>query len=120
MDDNKTPTQSPAPSKATSAQIDSPSEEKRFEGYSLSDIQYRRALLTLKKDFCQEKLSHDMLALKATNPLAPAKGSKHGWLGNFGPLAGKVFSGLNYVDYALLGFQTFKTIRKAFSLFRRK
>ncbi len=116
------PATMPAPHDAPVDALDMP--QHRFEGYTLADIKYRRALMTLKKEFCRDKMAHDITNARQSLPFLSnnkgTKGSKTGFVSSLGPLAGKIFSGLNYVDYAMLGFQTFKTIRKVFSLFHRK
>lgn len=106
---------------ASMNELDTP--QHRFEGYTLADIKYRRALMTLKKEFCRDKMAHDLVGVKKGLPFLAEKDSKssgHRFTSSLGPLAGKIFSGLNYVDYAMIGFQAFKTIRKVFSIFHRK
>lgn len=111
----------PAPVEAPKDALDVP--QHRFEGYTLADIRYRRALMTLKKEFCRDKMAHDLASARQALPFLgsqPQKGAKKsGFSSTLGPIAGKIFSGLNYIDYAMIGFQTFKTIRKVFSLFHR-
>lgn len=90
-----------------------------FKGYSLADIRYYRALTALQREFCKQKIVTDLHRIQKYNPLTGGS-SSGGKVSRFGSVAGKVLSGLNYMDYILLGFQSFSTIRKVFSFFRRK
>ncbi len=92
-----------------------------FKGYSLADIRYYRALTALQREFCKQKIAADARQIQKMNPLfGGGAGSSKSKVSRLGGLAGKVFSGLSYVDYALLGFQAFSTVRKVFSFFMRK
>lgn len=95
-------------------------EQPKVKGLSIREIRYRRALLALKKDFCREKVLLSHQKLMHSSPFSkhykPESGSS---LGRAGAIAAKLFSGLNYVDYAVAGLSIFKTGRKIFGLFRR-
>lgn len=92
--------------------------EVKFKGYSLEEIRYQRALVALQMEFCKTKLTRNARNLRHANPLSPSKSSS--LPGKIGFVASKLFMGLNYIDYAMLGFSLFGTARKVFSLFRKK
>lgn len=94
--------------------------ESSFSGYTLADIRYNRALVALQKQFCHEKIIVGMHKIQAVNPFGRDGSSSRNAVSRFSPIAGKLLAGLNYVDYALIGFSVFKTLRKGFMFFSRK
>lgn len=106
--------------KTTSTPVE-PIDEGRpiFKGYTLEELRYQRAVITLKKEFCQSKLLRSVDSLKKTNPLS-SNGSNTSLPGKFGFVASKLLAGLNYLDYAMLGFSLFSSARKVFSFLHRK
>lgn len=104
-------------SKAEAEEITSPSME--FKGYTLEELRYQRAFVTLQKEFCKSKLLRGVEKLKKTNPLSPSSAAEN-LPGKVGFVATKLLTGLNYLDYAVLGFTAFSSIRKALSIFKRK
>lgn len=97
-----------------------PAGEKQslFKGYTLEELRYQRALVTLKKDFSQSKLLRNVDLIRNSHPLSPAHTASVP--GKVGFVATKLLSGLNYLDYAMLGFSIFSSVRKVYSFFRRK
>ncbi len=93
--------------------------EVQFKGYTLEEIRYQRALVALQKEFCKTKMARNVHNLKKANPLTPA-GAANSLPGKLGFAATKLITGLNYLDYAVLGFSIFSSVRKVYSLFRRK
>ncbi|MBD5355478.1 MAG: hypothetical protein HDR88_00485 [Bacteroides sp.] len=93
--------------------------EVQFKGYTLEEIRYQRALVMLQKEFCKNKILRNVNTLKKANPLTP-QGAASLIPGRMGTLTTKVLSGLNYVDYAMLGFSIFSSVRKVFSFFHKK
>lgn len=89
-----------------------------FKGYTLEELRYQRALIVLKRDFSQTKLLRNIDGIKKTNPLSPQGATSVP--GKFGLVASKVLSGLNYLDYAMLGFSIFNSARKVYSFFHKK
>lgn len=104
------------PVKADEAAV---SQGKEFKGYTLDELKYQRALVTLQKDFCKSRLLRITANLQKSNPLSPmaAASSIPGKVGFF---ASKFLRGLNYLDYAMLGFSIFGGVRKIISIFRKK
>lgn len=90
-----------------------------FRGYTLEELRYQRALVALKKEFSQTKFLRNIDGVKKSDFLSPQR-VVSSIPGRFGSVASKVFSGLSYLDYAMLGFSIFKSIRKLTSLFRKK
>lgn len=93
--------------------------EKKFEGYTLEEIRYQRALVLLQKEFCKNKIMRNFAQIQKSNPLSPEKAAS-GLPGKVGFVASRLLSGLNYLDYAMIGFSVFGTVRKIFSFFRKK
>lgn len=92
--------------------------ESKFKGYTLEELKYQRALVALQKEFCRSRLMRNVGNLQKSNPLSPSAAAST-LPGKVGFIASKVFSGLNYLDYAMLGFSVFGAARKIFSIFRR-
>lgn len=91
-------------------------DETSFRGYTLDEIRYQRALAALRKEYAKEKIFNDLASVRKRVSF----GSKEGIAGKAGTLAQKMFSGLNYLDYAMVGYTAFSAIRKFFKLFRKK
>lgn len=94
------------------------SEEKKFTGYTLADLRYQRALIALKKEFSKSKTLSSASKVKKRNPFT-GDGKSFSLPGRVGGIASRLIGGLNYVDYAMLGFSLFNSGRKIFSFFRR-
>lgn len=93
-------------------------EKPQFEGYTLDDIRYRRAVLALRKEFAREKLVEDYDGLRHWSPFSQdGKGKK---MSKAGSLAKKLVGGLNYLDYAMIGFSLFSSVRKMIGFFKPK
>lgn len=82
----------------------------RWDGYSLEDIRYRRAVNQVKMEMEKERLASVMSRFSSGRTAA---------VFNSG-LLGRIFSHLSIIDYALIGFQIFQQGRKIFGIFRRK
>lgn len=113
MTGNDTPKQIPAPDSAAAS-----AKEKAFKGYTLEDIHYQRALVLLQRQFAKEKIMADVHKIRKRGPFGT--GDKSSPLAKAGGLASKFITGFNYVDYVLLGFSAFSTVRKVFRFFRKK
>lgn len=103
--------------KKTALSVSDP--EPTFKGYTIEELRYQRALVTLQKEFCKSKLERNINTLKKTNPLSPTTAASS-LPGKFGVVATKLLSGLNYLDYAMLGFSLFGSAKKVYSFFHRK
>ena len=92
----------------------------KFKGYTLEEIRYQRALVTLQKEFCKTKLNRNLHNLQKANPFSSDASTSSSIPGKIGMVAGKLMTGLNYLDYAMIGFSLFGTVRKVLSFFHRK
>lgn len=90
-------------------------EEPEFKGYTLSQLRYQRALVSVKRDFTYASILNDINRVRHRKFFFGGKGDR-----KTDTWAGKIFSGMNYLDYALLGLSAFSSIRKVFSFFKRK
>lgn len=92
-------------------------DTQQFKGYSMEEMRYQRAVLALRKEFCKAKILQDINHLRHRSILGKSKDSQRS---NIGILAKKLLSGLNYLDYALMGASLFGTGKKIYRFFRRK
>ncbi|MCH5225974.1 MAG: hypothetical protein J1D77_08220 [Muribaculaceae bacterium] len=90
--------------------------ENKFRGYTIEEIRLQRVFVSLEKDACKSRILRSVANLQEANPLMP--GNKSSITGKAGALAMKMVSGLNYLDYILLGLSVFKGTRKIFSFFK--
>lgn len=92
-----------------------------FKGYSLEELRYQRALVMLRREFAKQKLQTRMRHIRKTNAFTgTSSATRASGLIRAGSLASKVLTGLNYVDYIMIGFSAFSTVRKVVSFFSRK
>lgn len=91
-------------------------ETPKFAGYTLDDLRYRRAVVALQKEFAREKIAEDFDRVRHWSPFAQdGKGKK---ISRVGSLAKKLIGGLNYLDYAMIGFSLFSSARKMIGFFK--
>lgn len=90
----------------------------KFKGFTIEEIRLQRVFVSLEKDACKARIMRTVANIQDSNPLMPGNKSSIG--GKAGALALRMVSGLNYLDYILLGLSVFKGTRKIFSFFRRK
>ncbi|MDE7418637.1 MAG: hypothetical protein K2N35_00275 [Muribaculaceae bacterium] len=89
-----------------------------FNGFTLDEIRHYRALVAVRKEFAKAKIFEQVDALKDRNPFAPDGTLKAA--SRLGPIPMKIIKGLNYTDYIMLGISAFGTLKKVFSVFRKK
>lgn len=92
---------------------------KASNGLTLDELRYQRALYALKKEFVREKMAGKISGIRRGG-VAAGSGSNLSPVLRLSGLAGKAFSSLNYLDYAMLGYSAFKTVRKVYRFFRPK
>lgn len=92
-------------------------QKKEFKGYSMEELRYQRAMLLLRKEFCKSKMIHDLNNIKEHSILGGKKGDSK--IMRVGSLTSKLLSGLNYLDYAMLGASIFGTGKKIYNFFKR-
>lgn len=91
-----------------------------IKGLTIREIRYQRALVALQKEFCREKMNSDFLKLKSSSPFSSDYKDKSKPLGRAAGIAGKIMGGLNYLDYALIGFTAFSNVKKILGFFKKK
>lgn len=92
-----------------------------FKGYTLDELRYQRALTALRREFCKSRVMSKVYNVRKRNPLsADNSGSTSGIAGKISYFLPKVINGMSYLDYAMMGFSAFASIRKIFSFFHRK
>lgn len=87
------------------------------KGYTIDELRYQRALITLQKEFCKEKLINACHTTLSAAPWSKKKSGKHTLPSG---LIGALLKGLSYSDYLMMGFSVFKTAKSLFSFFKRK
>lgn len=96
-------------------------EPLKFKGYSLEEIRYQRALVMLRREFAKQKINAKVSSIKKNNILSgsPSASKASGFM-RAGSVAAKIVNGLSYMDYVMIGFSAFGTVKKVVSFFRRK
>lgn len=69
-----------------------------FQGYTIDELRYRRAYALAKYEMSKMRMVEQFDSAKAS--LAPRG------------LMGKIIGNLNWLDYAVIGFNIFKTLRR--------
>lgn len=92
--------------------------EKEFKGYTIEELRYQRALVALQKEFCKSRVLHKIDKMRNRKILGDGGGSSK--LARVGSLAAKIFSGLNYLDYAMIGMSVFGSGRKIYKFIKGK
>lgn len=95
-------------------------EPAKIKGWTLREVRHRRALVLLQKEFCKEKVSYDLLKIRNSSPFSKNFSGRTKPLGRAGAIASRLIQGMNYVDYALIGYSMFSNVRKLTSIFRKK
>lgn len=95
-------------------------EPLKIPGLTIREIRHRRAIVLLQKEFCKEKISYSALKLKNSSPFSKNYSGKSKTFGRAGGILGKIVGGMNYLDYALVGFSVFSNVRKVLRLFHKK
>lgn len=90
------------------------------KGLTIREIRYQRALVALQKDFCREKMNVGLLRIKNSSPFSKNYQGKSKTFGRAAGIAGKLIGGMNYLDYAVLGFTVFSNVRKMLRVFKKK
>ena len=93
-------------------------DENKFGGFTLEELRYHRALTELKREYSKAKIADTAHKIQKRNPFS-ANSSSSG-LGKVGGIAGKLITGMSYVDYAMIGFSLFNSGRKIFSFIKKK
>lgn len=94
-------------------------DPKPAKGLTISEIRYQRALVALQREFCKEKINVGISNVKSFS-FFNKKGSKSSLGNKTGAIAQKVLGGMNYLDYAIIGFTVFSNVKKIFKFFKKK
>lgn len=96
-------------------------ENVAFKGYTLDELRYQKALALLKREFARQKIETATRHIKNDNALLSGNLSagKIVSLAGGGKIASKMLGGLNVLDYAMIGFSAFRSLRKIGRLFHR-
>ncbi len=97
---------------------------EKNKGLTLEELRYKRAVYALKKEYAKERFFTDLDALRQRLPGqhsadSPERSIWKSMGPGLGSVVTKAFAGLNYLDYAVMGFSVFSTIRRITRLFRR-
>lgn len=103
--------------KATEKGKESLAPKKDFKGYTIEELRYQRALVALQKEFCKSKIIHKVDKIKHRKFFDNEKGVSR--ISKFGSLATKLLTGLNYLDYVMIGMSLFGSGRKVYKFFKR-
>jgi len=95
---------------------------KSLRGYTLEELRSQRAYLILRKEYAKARVLEDIDNVRNRRLIFGNNkdGNKKSGFLKVGTIASKVFSGMNYLDYAMIGFSVFSTMRKFFRFFRKK
>ncbi|MDE7413601.1 MAG: hypothetical protein K2N05_07455 [Muribaculaceae bacterium] len=93
--------------------------QKDFKGYTIEELRYQRALVALQKEFCKSKVLHKAERIKNRKLFGNNEGSSSK-LSKVGNIAGKLLTGLNYLDYAMIGMSLFGSGKKIYKFIKRK
>lgn len=103
--------------KATEKGQDALAPEKNFKGYTIEELRYQRALVALQKEFCKSKVLHKVEKIRNRKFFDNDKGGSK--ISKIGSLATRLLTGLNYLDYVMIGMSLFGSGRKVYKFFKR-
>ncbi len=106
-------------SKAKSKSEEAIMDKKNFNGYTIEELRYQRALVALQKEFCKSKVLHKVERVKNRKLIGDdsSSGSK---LFKVGSVASKLMRGLSYIDYAMIGMSLFGSGKKIYKFLKGK
>lgn len=87
-----------------------PHNSENWNGYTLDELRYQRALTSARLEIEKEKLMQGINSMRSGLPSFSSGNS----------ILAKIAGSLNYIDYAVLAFRLFKTVSKAVRGFRRR
>ena len=94
--------------------------DRPFKGYTMEELKYQRAMMALKVEFSKEQLMASLRSFHPSNAKTAKGSGLVSKLGLAGRLTSKFFSGLNTLDYVMMGMSLFGTAKKAYGLFIKK
>lgn len=84
--------------------------EKKWNGYTIDELRYMRALSVVKCEMQKEKLISSVALIKQNTALLLKPNSRSGYVG-------KLLSAFDFFDYA---FISFKLVRKLYRFYNRQ
>lgn len=90
---------------------DPASAAPRWNGYTIDDLRYRRAVNHVKIEMARQQLAAKVAGATSMRALGSLKG---------GRLLGRLMSGLSAFDYALLAYQGARQAVRLYRLFHRR
>ena len=78
--------------------VAAPDPVKKFKGYTIDELRYRMAMATLQTMINESPLNSN----------------------NSSGILGKMLRGLSFIDYALMGYSAFKSVRGIMGFFNKK
>ncbi len=92
-----------------------------FKGYSLDELRYQRTLALIRREFTRKEMTNKVYSIRYGNAFTSTKSTAKG-SSRFSPsgILSKIVSGMNWLDYAMIAFSAFGTVRKIASFFGRK
>jgi len=109
--------------KVTQIAPEQPVNSASFEGYTLDELNYRRAIVSLKKDFYKERLLQNLHSLQHASPLnafTGTGGNQNKRKFRTSSIFSKMMKSLSVIDYALMGVSVFKSVSSVIKVFKRK
>lgn len=98
--------------------IEAKEKGEHFNGYTIEELRYQRAIIALRKEFCKANL------VQSVHQLRPKRKEKNGSFSSkfslAAKIASKVFANLNVLDYVMMGMSIFGTAKKGYKLIRGK
>ncbi|MBD5371215.1 MAG: hypothetical protein HDR80_08750 [Bacteroides sp.] len=91
----------------------------KVKGLTIREIRYQRALVTMQKEFCKEKITISLDRVKRSSPFSKDYDGGADNKSRASGIIGKLLSGLNYVDYAMAGYSVYNTGKKFLGIFKR-
>jgi hypothetical protein len=91
--------------------VAAPDPVKKFKGYTIDELRYRMAMATLQKEFTKEQFMAELQTMINESPLNS---------NNSSGILGKMLRGLSFIDYALMGYSAFKSVRGIMGFFNKK
>lgn len=90
---------------------DPASSARRWNGYTIDDLRYRRAVNQVKTEMIREQLMSKVSRVTNFKALGALGGNK---------LLGKILSGFSMLDYGILAFQGVKQATRLYHLMKRR
>lgn len=90
-------------------------KEADFSGYTLEELRYQLAIISVKKEFLKEKAleTSDAIKKELSSKMPLSKGNSKG-------VFSRIMKGLDLADYIMLGFQGFRIMKKFGAIFGRR